>query len=317
MDEIIKKIADDSGLSEEEIKELIDEKRNEFSGMVSDEGAAHIVAKELGISLTKRKLKIENIIPGMRNVSILGRIVNIGGIREFSRKGSKGRVANFLIADETGSIRLSLWDDEIDKMSDIPLGEVVRIDGFAKEDNTGRPELRIGRFGAVTRSNEAFPSIEKLIKERRYDKKKIAELKMNSSAAVRAALLQVFEGNIFYYTCPRCNSKLKDFVCSEHGKVKPDYTPVLSGIIDDGSDNIRVVMFGESAEKIFRMPKEEVKKIFDERGMSVLDRIELGKEFIFEGRVRRNEYFDRLEFVANNIKNVDVKEEIGFLLERQ
>jgi len=317
IDDLIKKISAESGLGEEEIRKRIDEKRDELSGLVSEEGAAHIVAKELGVALFKERPKIENIIPGMRNVSVLGRIVNIGGIREFSREGSRGRVSNLLIADETASIRLSLWDNEIDKLGSLALGDVVRISGFVKEDNLGKPELRLGKFGTIIKSNEEFPSIEKLTKERRYDRKKIYELKENSSAGIRAALLQVFEGNLFYPICPRCGSKLKDLNCSEHGKVEPDYNLVLSGIIDDGSDNMRIVLFSECAEKILGLSKNEAKRICDEKGITaILERIGLGREFIFEGRVRRNEYLGRLEFVANNIKSVDVKEEIGLLLER-
>jgi replication factor A1 len=317
MDDFVKKIASESGLPEEKIIEMINEKRDELSGMVSGEGAAHIIAKELGVSLFSGKLKIESIIPGM-NVSVLGRIVNIGGIREFSREGSKGRVANLLIADESGSIRLSLWDNEIDKLGDFSLGELVKITGFAREDNTGRPELRLGKFGSIKKSKEEFPSVEALMKERRYDRKNLAEIKENSSASIRASLLQIFEGNIFYYTCPKCNSKLKDSVCSEHGRVEPDYALVLSGIIDDGSDNMRVVLFGENAERLLNLSTDEAKRIFDGDGITaLLSRIELGKDFIFEGRVRRNTYFDRLEFVVNNIKNVNVKEEIELLLTRQ
>jgi replication factor A1 len=243
--------------------------------------------------------------------------VNIGGTREFSREGSKGRVANILIADQSGSIRLSLWDNEINKLDNLSLGNVVRVKGFVKEDNMGKPELRLGKFGSIIKSKEDFASIDDLLKQRAYDRKNISELRENSTAGVRASLLQVFEGNLFYHICPKCGSKVKNSVCSEHGKVDPDYNLVLSGIIDDGYENIRMVAFGKNAEAILGVSKEEAKKIAESGVSALLARVELGKEFIFEGVVRKNKYFDRLEFIANNIKSVIVKEEIGYLLERQ
>jgi hypothetical protein len=318
IDDLIKKISSESGLSEEDIRKRVSEKIDELSGLISENGAAQIVAKELGVALLKEKTKIGEIMPGAGDVNILGRIVNIGGVREFSKEGSKGRVANLLIADESGSIRLSLWDSEIDKLGGIALGNLVRAKGFVREDNMGRPELRLGKFGSINKSNEEFLSLEKLVRERKYDRKNLIELKENSSASIRAALLQVFEGNFFYPICPKCNSKLNGLVCNEDGRVEPDYNLVISGIIDDGFENMRVVLFGDNAEKILGLSKNEAKILFDEKGATaVLERIELEKEFIFEGRVKRNEYFDRLEFIANNVKSVNVKGEIGILMERQ
>jgi len=40
----------------------------------------------------------------------------------------------------------------------------------------------------------------------------------------------------------------------------------------------------------------------------------LGKEFIMVGRVRRNKMFNRLEFVANNIKEVNIESEASKII---
>ncbi len=62
LNEIIEKIKEQSGLPEEEIKNKIKEKQRELYGLVSPEGAAHILAKELGIELVKREfLKARDI----------------------------------------------------------------------------------------------------------------------------------------------------------------------------------------------------------------------------------------------------------------
>jgi hypothetical protein len=61
---IIETTCKHSGKSEAEIRKLIGEKQDELSGLVSEEGAAYIVARELGVNLlkaAKRQLKVKNL----------------------------------------------------------------------------------------------------------------------------------------------------------------------------------------------------------------------------------------------------------------
>ncbi len=46
-----------------------------------------------------------------------------------------------------------------------------------------------------------------------------------------------------------------------------------------------------------------------------MENIELGMEFVLEGRVRKNSMFNRLEFTVNSVEEVDVRQEIERLLE--
>jgi len=48
-DEIIEKIAEQTEASDEEISDEVEEKMDEFEGLVSEEGALHLVAKEYGV----------------------------------------------------------------------------------------------------------------------------------------------------------------------------------------------------------------------------------------------------------------------------
>lgn len=67
--DMIMEISKASNLPEEDVKRMVEEKQIELSGLVSNEGAAYIVGKELGVNLIKEtvghRLKIKNIVPGM------------------------------------------------------------------------------------------------------------------------------------------------------------------------------------------------------------------------------------------------------------
>ena len=150
--------------------------------------------------------------------------------------------------------------------------------------------------------------------ERRVERSSIAPPKEGQYREVRAALLQVFESTPLYAVCGECATSIKD-KCEAHPDAATDYELVASGIIDDGTESIRAVFFKENVEKILGMSKTDIQGMSEKRRplQSIFANVELGKEFIFEGRTRNNTLFQRLEFIVNNVKNVDVKEEIRML----
>ncbi len=318
MEEIVKRICFATGMGEEEVLNRIEDKKTELSGLISDEGAAFLVAKEMGIEVAQQqRLNIESVMPGMQNVDVVGKIVKISPIREFKTEKAQGRVANVTIADETGSVRVSLWNEETDKLQDLVEGDVIRMKGYVKEDNLGRPEVRLGRYGLIAKSDEKVGEI----RQRKTERAKISELREGQYTEIRAAIVQVFEGNVFYEICPECKARLKEeteYKCPEHGDVEPEYGIIISGIVDDGSGNIRAVFFNEQTEKLLGMTKAEAKKLFDRKKKlsTVIENVPLGRDFLITGKARRNSFFDRLEFIASDVKEMDVKREIEMMLNK-
>ena len=85
--EIISKIQKETDLTLDQIQAKIKEKLSKLSDLISREGAAHIVANELNVKLFEdlrnKSLKIRNIMPGMRSVSILAKVLKIYSINNF------------------------------------------------------------------------------------------------------------------------------------------------------------------------------------------------------------------------------------------
>ncbi len=132
--DIISKIQAKTNLSEQEINVKIDKKLDQLSGLISREGAAHIIANELGIKLfeqTTGKLQIKNVLAGMRNVETLGKVQRLFELREFQTENRSGKVASLVAADETGSIRIVLWGDQADKIKQIKEKDIIKIIGPA------------------------------------------------------------------------------------------------------------------------------------------------------------------------------------------
>ena len=74
-----------------------------------------------------KRLKIKDIYAGMRAVEVLGRVVNKFGVREFEKGERKGKVGNFVIGDETGTIRIVCWHDQTEVVDKIKENDVVLI----------------------------------------------------------------------------------------------------------------------------------------------------------------------------------------------
>lgn len=324
--EIVEKITEKTDLNKKQTEEKIKQKQKEFSGLVSKEGAVHIVAKEMGINLLKKKeksLKIKNIVSGMNSVKVTGRVMKILEPKKFEKNGRKGKVCNIFVGDETGAIRMSLWNEQVNLVENNEIEEDDKIqisNGYVKKNNRGNPELRVGKSGMIKRSDKNLPSLRELEKlhplnksfKNRSGEVKIDELKKGVKGKVRGVLVKIFDINPFFTICPKCGKGINE-ECEEHGKVEGEKALVLSGVIDDGRSNIRTVFFRENVEKVLGKNIQEIKELTDngenlEKFREKANEV-LGKEFEISGRTKMNEYFEREELIANNINEVEPESE--------
>ena len=76
-------------------------------------------------------MKARDVRPEMRRIDLDLRIVEIKEPRTYVRKdGREGRVATAIGEDDTGRIKVSIWDADIDR---VKVGSLIRIrNGYAK-----------------------------------------------------------------------------------------------------------------------------------------------------------------------------------------
>ncbi len=318
MDEIITELEKQTNLSKKEIMERIDKKCKDMDDLVTEEGAAYLVARELGLNIAsnRRQLQIKNIVPDMRNLNVIGRVLRISSINEFEKQnGSKGRVVNLTLADSTGSIRLPLWNEQVKLVEEaIKIGDAIQVtNGFSQENVFGNIEISLGRFGSIRQVDDSFelPSLEDLTRKFFSLTTERASIKdiVPGNFEVRATITDVFKGKFIFNTCSVCGSTFVDNKCPEHGDVEPSANLVVSCIADDGTDSLRVVFFRELAEKVCGIHSSELAvKEPDIRYELVKEKL-LGREFILSGRVKKNVAFDRIEMIVNDFKDLNVLEE--------
>jgi hypothetical protein len=320
-EEIIKKITEASKLSEEEIEKRIQEKTKALSGLISKDGAAHIIANELGVKLLENltgKIKIDKVLPGMRAVETVGKVVTVYDVREFQTETREGKVGSMIIGDDTGSIRLTLWGDQADKIKEVKPGDVVRIkDGYVKE-NRGNKEIHLNNR-SLLQLNPPGETIGEIKTGAAAEAKRvsIADIKGDEgNVELLGTVVQIFEPK-FFEVCPECGGRAKPqgeaYECRMHGTVKePDFSYLVTLFLDDGTSNIRTVFFRDQVDELLGRTRPEILAYKDKpESFEETKQALTGNIIKIVGKAKKNEMFDRIEFAANTVDtNPDPEEEL-------
>ena len=124
-------------VSLEEFREAVEAKVEQMGGLADEETAAMLIAHDL----TEGEVEtIADIEPGMEEVKFVGKVVSVGDVRTFEREGEDedGMVLNVEVADETGRVRVALWDEQAAGAAEtLERGQVLRIGGRPKEGYNG------------------------------------------------------------------------------------------------------------------------------------------------------------------------------------
>jgi ssDNA-binding replication factor A large subunit len=318
-EQIVEKIQKEKGLSLSEIEVKVKSKLKELSDLISKEGAAYIVANELGVKVFedfgKKLLKINQLISGIGSLNIVGKIIDVYDVREFNTNNRKGKVASFLIGDETGTARVVLWDvnhiKEIEN-GNIAKDKVIKIRNAYVKENNGFKEIHLGNRASINFNPEETISEVKLNYAREIIKKQIKDLNPGEFASISGTIVQAFEPR-FYDACSECSKKVNENLkCEIHPNADSIKIPIFNFYLDDGTDTIRLVTFRDNVSKLIDNINEvkENPSMFEENRINLL-----GNQYLFTGKVTKNEMFDRKEFVVNSIEQINAEEVAQELVE--
>jgi replication factor A1 len=166
--------------------------------------------------------RIEDLSLGLSDVNLRGLVLSTDAVRTFDRDdGSEGRVANLTLGDETGRVRVTLWDEKADRAEELDADVSVEVvDGYVRERD-GDLELHVGSRGAVEVIDEAVS----------YDPETtdVADLELGETVDLAGGVVE---------TDPKRTFDRDD---GSEGQVR-------NVRLKDGTGDIRVALWGEKAD---------------------------------------------------------------------
>ncbi len=91
-------------------------------------------------------MEIKELHARQGNVEITAEVVEKSPAREFDKSGNKGRVCKAKIKDSSGTVVLTLWNEECDSVN---VGDKIKISNGYVGEWQGELQLSAGKFGKI------------------------------------------------------------------------------------------------------------------------------------------------------------------------
>jgi ssDNA-binding replication factor A large subunit len=248
VEDIVSKRPDLSG---DQILALIEEKKKEGRGLLSDEGAARLVAEELLIQTRGTELgrmQVRDLVSGLNDVSISGRVLLAWPPQQFQRRdGTPGRVMRLVLVDRSGRVRCALWDRHVDIISRAGnlQGRILRIGhAYTRQGLSGETEVHAGERTSIEVDPQDMPTSD--FPEFRELFTPLGKL---AADAYQVNAVGIIQAEPRHYTF-----------------AKEDRTgSVLRTVIADESGTIPLVAWNERAEELRQIKKGDILQVINAR----------------------------------------------------
>ncbi|MDD5192135.1 MAG: OB-fold nucleic acid binding domain-containing protein [Candidatus Nanoarchaeia archaeon] len=95
--------------------------------------------------------KIKELTPRQGNVNVEGVITEVGEARTFNKFGRPLVVANAILKDDSGSVKLTLWNDDAGRYK---AGDKIKVTNGYVGEFQGEKQLTSGKFGKIEKVGE-------------------------------------------------------------------------------------------------------------------------------------------------------------------
>ncbi|MBO7409783.1 MAG: hypothetical protein J6T68_02485, partial [Candidatus Methanomethylophilaceae archaeon] len=208
--------------------------------------------------------------------------------RTINSRGEDKTVWSGLLADETGKIQFSAWND-----FGLVEGEAVRIENAYIRGWKGIPQLNIGDRSSVDKIDDTFGDVSAVTST----KKTVGEIVKTGGGldmCVSGTVMDIRAGSGVIKRCPECNRSILSNECITHGSVTPVQDLRMKIIIDDGTGAMSAVVNRAVTEKLTGITLAQCLEHAAENGESSVAKL-LGDRILlrsadFRGNIMTDEY---------------------------
>ena len=256
--------------------------------------------------------KISDLDEDEEDTIIIGRIIELNDVREFDRdNGDVGHVRNIEIADDTGSIKVVLWNDDAKK--EYEMGQALKIQNPRLSlDMDNRIEANVSSVTTLLNPSESelekLPSQEELMEMVFVSKSIESLLEDDTNVHITAAIKEVTTDRNMLIKCPNCRASVEEsddeYICDNCGHIfdEPKYTLMIPTRIEDETGEIQATFFDKLAEELVGMKTEEVVADIAE-GYGLEGKLEdlVGQTIEIIANVSFDEYYETTRLIPKKI----------------
>ena len=257
---LLQKIVTRTGKKKDEVLQLVEEKKNKFAGLLTDNGALYMIAKEFAVDLElaknlSEKIKLSQLEAGMQSLELTVRVMHIFSPKKFEKDGKKGSYCKLIVADDSGEIKLTLWHKDVERLQDekIQRNDLLLLKNCFVTEFNGVKQLSLGK-GSELVTNPSYTGSRQLPFSK-IKTKKLGELSPEENEVdIIARLVRVF---------PK-----KEF------ENKGEKRSVMNFEIADSSSVLRATAWNDLIPEIMKIFPGEIIKIegaYTKQGMNGLE----------------------------------------------
>ena len=258
---LLESIEKKTGMDREKVLFLVEKKMNEFPSLTKN-AAERMIATEMGVLPIRREYKIKDIAEEIKHINLTAIMKRKFEPRTVIVHGRNAKVLRINIEDDTGSIGITIWDENI-------INKIINESAEGDEISIANAYSRVNKFNneiELNLGNGSAIAIKKKVDNKPVDSfVAIKDVKDSEKLyRLRGFITRLFSNNVYLVRCDICKKKV-DRVCDLHGDKAISKILMISGILDDGLSSIRVSFFDRSARKLLDMSREEdtIRKIND------------------------------------------------------
>ena len=258
------------------------------------------------------EMKIGEIKEGTGNVTVTGRIMSVEE-RNITVKGEAKIVYSGLIADDSGKIQYSAWNNY-----DLKEGETICVKNAYIRAWRGIPQLNLGDKCEVSRVDDSFGEIDMS-----SSKKTIADIIRiggGLDVSVTGTVVDLRAGSGLIRRCPECNRSVLNEECTTHGQIEPIFDLRMKLILDDGTGAISAIVNRHDTEVLTGITLEAAEGLAKARGDPEIVSREVAQLMIMKkitvgGNVLSDDYGPMMIVREVKLENVDILQEAEELYE--
>lgn len=162
-----------------------------------------------------------------------------------------------LIADDSGSIKFTLWAKSADALPTLEEGEAYRFESVVTDEYNGRYSVNLNSATEVQAIDESFEE--------------------DPTTSVSGALVSVKDNSGLIERCPEedCTRPLSNGRCADHGAVEGDLDLRIKAVLDDGTETYNLIFDAEMTEELTGIGMEDAKAL----ATDALDRTVVEEKF--------------------------------------